>query len=687
MNPNRSLYFILVLLLAMSALAGCTAGKSRVAASSLEQLEMMSDTQLSLEANQAWLNGNFDRSELLYSRYIERPSVSVEERRVGMQRLSVSAYKAGHYHQARIALENWLEVDPKAETSWQWHDMYLRTLSALDRPDRIERHLTWILSNPKLDWGIRFNTGLWFADLAFRKDEYTRGLAVLSEFYMQAPSDEGRVLYEKEFLDRLKVYSSKQLGKMSLAVTPSNQWSFPYAMVVFDRAARLAQEKNWPAIWRTMNSVLASAHLSDKLELQRVLTTMEAEYGVPETGVAVALPLTGRYASVGWKIVRGIGAAQWELARKGMEFNVKIINTEAKDWEKQIKNLPQSYSLIGGPLRTSDFEKVNKPEMLAERAFFTFLPGLGENVVEGLNAWRFFVSPKDQVRMLMDMTVNELDIHEFAILYPNDSFGKRMAGLFKEQAMSYDNATILKEAVYPPKEPTRWGRVVSELLDVPDDFQTDTSIPLEPAEFKAVFMPDGWSQAQLLAPNFFFYEASDLVFLGSEAWSRGLDRAGGIDEDHYFFTAACPGAWSKDSEGAMKLNDVLSAEGLGKGEFWTALGYDFIQFASRMKITPMSWNAVQVNEAIAKAQKDMTYSMAPLVWDDMGQVSQQLFLFTPRKEGKVALDVERLKLNVEKASERREIRLKAYEERVEREELEAKEAAMKTAAETQVQVQ
>ncbi|MBA4358489.1 MAG: hypothetical protein C0405_12280, partial [Desulfovibrio sp.] len=86
-----------------------------------------------------------------------------------------------------------------------------------------------------------------------------------------------------------------------------------------------------------------------------------------------------------------------------------------------------------------------------------------------------------------------------------------------------------------------------------------------------------------------------------------------------------------------------------------ALGHDFIQFAARLNL-PGDWTPTVVNARLS-ALRGMEFTMAPITWDPEGRARQNLYLFTPRKEGKLLVDPEELRQAATKAREQRERRL------------------------------
>lgn len=653
-------------LLAVIAIAawGCAPKQS------IKSADMLSTPNLLMEADAAWNARQYEASELYYTTALERQDLVRSELPLVYFRLAESAYKNGHYHQARIALEKWANAESAAVERSDWERVYLNTLAALGKTDRLRSHLKWVLEHPAMPWPVKSEVAFWYTDYFHEAGDFERALDVLDGFYKLAPDASAKAAMEQAYLEKLRADDDARIKNFAMAVTPVNQWRFPYALVAFENGVRMAGEpESWSATWRTLRNLTANTELVDKQPLETTLADLEARYGLPRIGLALALPLTGPYAKVGVKILRGAGLAQWRLAQSGVDVDLRVINTEAPGWDARLAGLPGHYSVVGGPLRVDAFKKLYEggesgESILKQRAVFAFLASLGD-MTEGQDAWRFFTSRTDEVRSLVSMAVEELGITELAVFYPEEKFGRTMAQTFYREATPL-GGHIKGMQSYPPRDLKQWGKRIAKLLNVPSDFSENKDVPLERPDFGAVFIPDGWRQAQTLLPNFFFYEGDQLVFLGPGLWSRALDSAKDIDE-HYYRLAVCPGAWWEDSDGGRSLQSALTEEGLGRADFWVALGYDFIRFAGKLGSLPSGWTNDDVNRRLAAAQ-EIDFSMAPMTWDATGVANQHLYLFSPVRNGKRLMNAELLTDRIIRAETRRDKRLEAYEQRMEEQE-------------------
>lgn len=634
----------------------------------MTNVDMLATPNLLLEANAAWDAKRYEVAELYYTKLLEREDLTRENKLAVYPRLADAAYRNEHFHQARIALEDWANLQTDALSEWTWERLYLDTMAQLGKTERLRNHQAWVLRNDRIPWPTREAVALWYSQYYQTRGYAERGLDVLADFYYAAPDAAAQAGLERKYLQRLQDMTAMQMDELSGAVTTENLWRFPYSLVGFEFDVRKASDKKaWSAVWRNLGNIVQKAELVDPSPLKEKLAELESQYGVPRIGIALALPLTGPYGKVGVKILRGAGLAQWRLAQQGIDIDMRVINTESTGWSDRLAGLPSHYTVVGGPLRVSAFKELTPADtsndIFEERAFFTFMSSLGDRQ-EGQDAWRFFTSRNDEVRSLVRMVVEELGIKDLAIFYPEEKFGRAMAEAFYSESYPL-GGRIKGMQSYPPRNLKQWGVRIGKLLNVPDDFSENKDAPLEQPDFGAVFIPDGWGQAQTLLPNFFFYEGDQLVFLGPGLWSRALDNAKDIDE-HYYRLAVCPGAWLEDSDGGRNLQNALTEEGLGEADFWVALGYDFLRFAGKIGAVSPGWDADDINTRILEAQ-NIAFSMAPISWDEDGLARQDLFLFSPVRNGKQLVDADKMKVRIEKAKARRVKRVEAYEKRMENE--------------------
>lgn len=339
--------------------------------------------------------------------------------------------------------------------------------------------------------------------------------------------------------------------------------------------------------------------------------------------VVLALPASGPYAAIATKIKRGATTAQQELTSHGGTLRLENINTEAPNWLETLAALPAACAVVGGPLRDVAYEQARKAGALEQRAFFSFVPTLKAGD-EGARAWRFFPSPQDQIDALVGFATEDLGIRSYGAFHPGDAYATRMTGLL---AQNLGKLHIpLRQATYRAADPTSWSDAAQPLID--PVVAEGSSTPVPQTEFEALFLPDSWKNIDMVTQSLLYNGEDRLVLLGTTLWEQGL-AGRQVPRAENFALAVFPGAWN-----AQHAPAPLKAQG---NDFWTALGYDFVNFAAALALD----SRPTTPQVTARAQRaaSMVRGMAPLRYDDAGVAHQKLYLFQVSSAGMKPLDV------------------------------------------------
>ncbi|MCT4534547.1 penicillin-binding protein activator [Halodesulfovibrio sp.] len=642
---------LLVMALTVASLTGC--GK-KVIVTPQASPSKGAEQQLSEQALAAYNSGDYTAASSLYDRILQKQNLTRAQKRSAWRYYALSTIKSGRATLGLQALDKWESNQPGVIDSTEWQDMWMMAVKQLPAHKSLAiLESTYAkTSNP---WGLRANAALLLAGVEWRKGNTGAALTSLEDLYAKAPSKKYKAALERSLFAELNAIDAQLLATISGFLTPENEITYPYSLVLLEKARRAAgDEQNWPSAWAAIERLRSLGKLADPTIIDAVLAPLKKEFGEPTHGIALTLPLTGPYGSIGWKIVRGAGIAHWQLTNNGYNFALKVINTESATWEQELAALPEGFTIVGGPLRKDVFRKIYDKDLTEKHAFFTFLSSLPAGT-EGEDAWRFFSSPKDQIQTLLNFAQFDLGINNFAALYPDENYGKHMSQLFVERASQQTEYPVLT-ASYTPNQPQGWSKDVKKLLVQSDQenkelhaadgsFTNASSqeqykdLPYKPA-FQAVFLPDSWKNMESIIPHFFFHQEDRAVFLGPTLWEQGLS-AGRKLESRYFKLAIFPGIWNPftPTNASKQLVQAMDDAGLGKPDAWVGLGYDFIRLAAGMGSMPADWDDDTVNEELASAQS-MDWSIAPISWDADGLASENLFLFRPSRNGFVPINPE-----------------------------------------------
>ena len=610
---------------------------------------------LQKRADQAWSSGRYALSETLYLEILDNQGLDRDTLIKAWERATASAFRAGHVQKSRDHLLTWAEGVEGAKQTWGWQR--LNALS-FDNPDRMETRLLSLLKSPDYPWSVRQEAAWFLARHFLDQDRPARAWEALQTVYELADTEEQRFELEDRLLSTINSFEESDWEQIEPSLADQDPGQYPYALLKWELARKrfLSGQATWLRTWEDLTRILASAELTDLERLRSELDFLEDNYGRPFFGIAFLLPLSGGYQDIGWKVLRGAEMAQYQLSRLGLDVQIRVINTESDDWLQQLKDLPSGFSQVGGPLRSQIWTTVVQNNLLLNKTFFAFRSTLAP-ADEGVDGYRFFPSHKDQVRPLIQAVTNELDINRFGILYPKGDYGRRMASAFWQETVT-NQGQLTGLAGYDQGRPSDWKQNVAEFLQVPEDVLQDrkkedrkpseTKTIRQNPDFGAVFIPDSFHHAQILVPEFFFFDEDRLVFLGPALWSQQAKSVSKLDRQFYQL-ALMPGAWWDNSpDPAMSnLKDLLQTTVQGKPDFWVGLGFDFLRFAHRIFAQASVQSRQALNQKLAELD-DFSWSMAPLQWDHYGQASQDLYLFELQGERMIRADIKAMGRRLEK---------------------------------------
>lgn len=604
---------------------------------------------LQQQAQEAWKKGDMPGAERYYGLLANTPGLPEDQQREAWRFHAAAAAANRHPHVALDSLQRWRALEPQADGTTEWQDTWYSAVGQLPREETIRRAGT-VYGDTARPWPLRAQAGLLLSTRQWENGTTAASLKTLSDLYGQA-TPTWRAALENRLYEELAHTDPTTMQRLRGTVTPENEGTYPYNVILLEQARRLVAA---PGGSGSATDVLArlqsKAHFEDPQLLGALLTG--GQTGPAARCVALALPMSGPFGPIGWKVARGASSAQWELARTGQDTEVRVLNTEAPDWIAQVEALPEACTVVGGPLRTTTFTQARDRGLTQKRVFFTFVPQLEEGE-EGSVAWRFFTSPEDQIAALLRFTRDDLGITAYGALYPDEVYGRRMASLFSQQ-VAQGGGNVQRSTSYPPSRPEEWNGVAASFVGT----RKVNDYPVPSATFRAVFLPDGWKHMESLVPNLFYHGEDRQVLLGTSLWEQGLSGQKKVDV-HNFGLAVFPGAWNAatPTSAGIALADALRQAGLEAPDAWVGLGYDFVRLSSRLGIQS-GWTPATVNAALSHTQ-GMSWSIAPMHWSADGRATQDLFLFTPSEEGFEPIDASAFKARYERVRERHEQRVKA----------------------------
>ncbi|MFQ5588135.1 MAG: ABC transporter substrate-binding protein [Nitrospiria bacterium] len=247
--------------------------------------------------------------------------------------------------------------------------------------------------------------------------------------------------------------------------------------------------------------------------------------------IAVILPLSGRLAPFGANALDGaelavqlfkeeLPGASVGLAVRDSVGDPSRLRLTSEEWLKEYQPVA-----VVGPLLSKE---VNRIAPMVEKAGLALIsPGatstrlfsLGESVFRNAVTNRFLCNA------IAEYAVLELEVERFAVLFPDETLGKRWVGCFSEGVEKLGGEVILTERY--PLNNTDFSSTILRLkkADLEDEGYVD-ELENEDGEleevyipgFDAIFLPADTVRAGLIIPQLLFHEFGQVNIIGTSSW-------------------------------------------------------------------------------------------------------------------------------------------------------------------------
>ncbi|MFO7970952.1 MAG: penicillin-binding protein activator, partial [Desulfobacterales bacterium] len=141
--------------------------------------------------------------------------------------------------------------------------------------------------------------------------------------------------------------------------------------------------------------------------------------------------------------------------------------------------------------------------------------------ITSIGDWVFrnFITPVAQVKALVSYAVQDLNLTRFAILYPDENYGKTFMNLFWDEVIAFGGRVAGVESYNSAH--TDFSDSIKKLVglyydeNIIEEKQEKTEAIVD---FDAVFIPDAPKKAGLIIPQLAFYDVIDIYLLGTNLW-------------------------------------------------------------------------------------------------------------------------------------------------------------------------
>jgi ABC-type branched-subunit amino acid transport system substrate-binding protein len=392
---------------------------------------------------------------------------------------------------------------------------------------------------------------------------------------------------------------------------------------------------------------------------------------VDMTAVGCVLPLSGRYQSYGDRILRGLVMAAQDFKNNAGDIQL-IIKDSGGDPDLAVAAvrdlvLDNKVAAIIGPLSRV------AAEAAAEEAEKLWVPIITLTQKEGIGhignyVFRYFLSNEEQTRALVEYAVLGLDYKRFAILYPADSYGTRLMNLFWDE-LERLGAEVRGIETYDPSQ-TDFADQIKKLVglyyprpagettdgtegvkasesssaglkgEAPGDLEEE-EIPI--VDFDAIFIPDGYSQVGLIAPQLAYHDVTGVKLLGTNLWNsqKLVEMAAPYLQDAVFVDGFFSGSGLPlTSQFVQRYEETFG----GKPGYPEAQAYDTMRLLMEALRQPGVTSRPMLRDSLLRIQALPGVAGTASVGPD-GEVSKPPFLITiyRRRMEEIQVDFEMLR--------------------------------------------
>ncbi len=277
--------------------------------------------------------------------------------------------------------------------------------------------------------------------------------------------------------------------------------------------------------------------------------------------VGVILPLSGRYATFGNLVRRGMELALLDPQNEteSVDFIFRDSFAEPDQSAMAVSELVTEAGVlaIAGPLTG------NASTAAAEEAQRFGVPIVSMSPRAGLahigpQVFRNFMTSQLQVQALVRYAMEEQGKTSFAVLYPENKLGRSMTDLFIEEVEMRGGLVAALQSYPETATDYRYQIKLLKGEDPNAPEEDDKPAPAEgegeeelseepPLPFEAIFIPDDASRVAMIAPQLVFYGIEDMPLLGTNGWnssellqSAGRYLEGAVIVDGFFTGSPYP---------------------------------------------------------------------------------------------------------------------------------------------------
>ncbi len=298
---------------------------------------------------------------------------------------------------------------------------------------------------------------------------------------------------------------------------------FPSGYIAYGLAKASYRARDFDGAERYLERLLSDTGHPLLEEAKSLSRRIVAARLVNPTAIGCVLPLTGRYASYGRRVLDAIILASgvfdpWQDTP--IELFIEDSKGDPATAREAMKRLATEHRVIGiiGPLGSAASQAAAEEaqELGTPTITLTQMMGITET---GNYVFRNFLTGGAQIHTLVSYAMQNLGIMDFAILYPSDPYGTEMMYLFWDEVLR-QGGTMRGVETYVPGQTTDFSGQIKALVGLNQSEEDEPEKKTNPVvDFDALFIPDSPSVVSMIAPQLAFYDVIGVQLMGTNIWN------------------------------------------------------------------------------------------------------------------------------------------------------------------------
>lgn len=400
----------------------------------------------------------------------------------------------------------------------------------------------------------RWQSLLYLSRLDEKRFDYSNALAKIKQVYGLG---QGKALREQAAQAAEKIIREQLPRETLLSLVRKFRTGFPVDLMLWrlvDLYRLERDHENYRAVLRDFLALFPTH--PRRQEAEKMLSQVRETDDRLRLGVL--LPLTGKHALTGQRVLQGIQLAFNRLSaseKQGLELVVKDSGSDASlsQTVEELATDPNVVAILGPVLSRNVREIV---PLLERYEIPLFTPTASAADLPALSPYIFrnALTRKIQGKFLAEYAVNKLNLRRFVILSPEETFGEEFKDIFSREVLGLGAEVVawvtynrsqndfknqildiggisdrdlkrltLKQLAKTEKEKKFKGKVPFSKPLVEQAFLNDENVEglkvsLE-LSYDAIFIPGFYDKVGLIAPQLVFYNINKVTLLGTNGWN------------------------------------------------------------------------------------------------------------------------------------------------------------------------